>query len=251
MNSKEIKLCINIEIDGKYHKIKLKDFQNPKKIASTFIKNKKLDENLIESLADNIQNFLIRAKNRKKNKKNFERKIEESQIEINEDIQNLSNLTKESDDDNERKFDFSDFESMENFGKKLKTENSDISKGGVKDFLKGRVKENLDFEKNLKIGNNENSKGGVKGILKGGPKDNLDYEKKMKIGKGKKSIFEKLYNKGKLKQQYLNEKSYELSKNDFCKRKKNKKICEIYKGGPKEISKGGVKEKSDFSKKKI
>lgn len=189
MIEKNIKMCINIEIDGVYHKIKLQDFENPEKIASTFIKNKKLDDGLIESLADNIRNFLIRAKNRAVKKKNFETNIESDNEEINENMQNLSNLTKESDNYKNFAFDFSDFESLK--PSKKKTDNI----------------RNTDLLKNC--GNKKKAK-----------KNNLTN--------GKKSIFEKLYNKGKLKQQYLNEKSYELSKVDYKKRKnsikQNKKI---------------------------
>jgi len=49
-----VKLQINIEIGGKYHVIKLNNISNPSKIAASFLKDNKLNENLASSLASNI-----------------------------------------------------------------------------------------------------------------------------------------------------------------------------------------------------
>lgn len=67
-----IKLTINIEIDGRTHQILFSEKEDITRLAKKFVKSNHLNDELIESLADNIRAFIKSFKSRADNKAKFE-----------------------------------------------------------------------------------------------------------------------------------------------------------------------------------
>lgn len=90
-------LQINIEIDGKIHKIEYNEKDNIDNIALSFIKNNALQESLVGSLTQSIKNFMQTFKTRYDLKQKFEENL------IEENVINDSCITKEGSIDKDPK----------------------------------------------------------------------------------------------------------------------------------------------------
>lgn len=77
-----LSLQINIEIDGKVHKIDYNEKESVQKVALNFIKSNDLQETLVDSLANSIKSFILLFK-KSQFEKNFENESQLTKAESN------------------------------------------------------------------------------------------------------------------------------------------------------------------------